>query len=343
MKVVQRAALAGVLARAALACGGETLDAADAGHDDASTPVLDSTVGDDRASDPDRATDVVDAAVSDVATDATFFDGSTDATLSDAPSRDADGAPRDATLPPIDGSDPDARHCPDGGAPTLYLWSTSGQLWTFDPPSGLMTSLGYPCGPNQGSPYGLQMTAAADGTLYVLYSDWTVRQVFPSSSTCNTTAFVAGQQGFDRSFALAARNDGQVYLVSATRLGVMSPPSFQVALVGLLQPPLPVSNVDGTFDPAGRLFVFSISLDGGSFVSEVDPATGARLAETDFALGNGGAWAFTRWEQDFFIFVSPLPASTPQLWRFTPGASAPVKVMDMPFDVYGAASVRCIP
>jgi hypothetical protein len=342
------------MARAALACGGGIAgDDDDGGGADASRQEAGSREADARAAPdgdpPDASTpDVLDATLTDAAAvDATDEDAASPVDSSDGGARrDADaldGGPSDADARdgrPADAG-PEATRCADGGTPTMYLWSSIGELHRFDPLAAAATSLGFPCGPNQGGPYGLQMTAAADGYLYVLFSDATMRQVVPGAASCTQPPFDGTQQGFVKNtFAIAAANDGQIYVADHVRLGVMTAPTFQVSDVGPLQPSLPVNGLDLATDAWGRLFAYSISLDAGTYVTEIDRATGARGGDTAFALGPGGAWAFTRWEGDFYLFVAQ-PSSA--AWRFTPGAPGPVKVADLPFDVFGAAAERCLP
>jgi hypothetical protein len=243
--------------------------------------------------------------------------------------------------PPIldSGPIPDAApSCPAGGL-TAYLLSEDNTLYSYDPPSLATHPLGPLACPTPSLPWTL--TASSSGSLYVIYQDWDIYRVDPTTLACIKTPYVAGQLslGGDDTLTVAPGDGGDdlyIYGQNAggeTILGVGDLVHFVLREVGAVTPAPDDFPLDIRADAFGRIF----GLGAAGTFAQIDPQTGAVLSQhqTNFSSGTS-SWALLTWNSSIYFFsggaVSQYDRQTNQV---TP-------VGNVALTVVGASAAPCI-
>jgi hypothetical protein len=277
-------------------------------------------------------------------------------------------SPAPVGIPPIEaGAGPGLSDCPDAGATLVYVVTGQGNLYSFYPPTAAFTSLGALACPIPGPQWGpFSMAVDHRGTAYVLFYDQDpndanpfgqLYQVDPATSVCTTLPSTPGQGGFDTfGMGFVGNADGvtdTLYIAAdgSSRLGTLDLSTFAVHEVGDISPSS-VQSAELTGTGGGRLFAFySIEQGSSSAVGELDPATGALIANDDLtnlpqvAPGLGGGWAFGFWGGEFYLFTTNTddPSLSSIVTRFDPGDKSQVRIGSLPETIVGAGVSTCAP
>ena len=84
---------------------------------------------------------------------------------------------------------------------TAYLWDMVGILYTFDPATLGVETLGQVNCPTNAEPWTLSVSRAGVG--YMMFTDWNIYRVDLATLDCTQTPYVPGQLGFTDDEALA--------------------------------------------------------------------------------------------------------------------------------------------
>jgi hypothetical protein len=278
-------------------------------------------------------------------------------------------SPASAGIPAIEAGapGPGLSDCPDAGATLVYVVTGQGNLYSFYPPTAAFTSLGALACPTPGpqwSPF--SMAVDHEGPAYVLFYDeeqadddpiGQLYQVDPATRACARLPFLAGQDGFDTfGMGFVGNADGMtdtLYLASdgSSQLGSLDLSTYALHDLGSISPgTVQSAELSGTGD--GRLFAFyAIDQGASSAVGELDPATGALIANDDLtnlpqvAPGLGGGWAFGFWGGQFYLFTTSTtdPSLSSIVTRFDPSDGSQMLVGSLPETIVGAGVSTCAP
>jgi hypothetical protein len=270
--------------------------------------------------------------------------------------------PPPVEIPPIPNAPPGPglSDCPDAGATLVYVVTEQQTLYSFDPPTGAFTSLGAFTCPTPGAAWApFSMAVDHTGTAYVLFSNESesnavglLYRVDLATLACVPLPYV-GSQGPFATFGMGfvGNADGltdTLYIASyaSSELGTLDLSTFLVHDVGSS---VSGAELSGTGD--GRLFAF-YAIDGGSSsaVGQLDPATGALIANDDLSslpqvVQNVGGWAFGFWGGEFYLFTTNPndPGQSSILTRFNPADGSQTLVASLPDTVVGAGVSTCAP
>jgi hypothetical protein len=309
---------------------------------------------------PDATVDAQDDArgpsVDVAAEGAELADASADMSARDVESADeAQDVAVDATadalgdaLPGIDveapGNDPSCR----GGITRIYVISESADLLSFNPVTSSFKLIGTIVCPNTAS-FPNSMAVARSGVAYVAFWDGSLYRVRTTTASCESTPFVANQNGFLQFGMGFARNDpaaGETLYVGSqeesSRLGWIDTKTFALTVVGPFAPPVTTPELTGT--GAGQLFAFETIDANDSAIVQVDRATAAVVAESVLSgLQRGNAWAFAYWGEDFYTFTRPAGSLGSVVTRFRPADGSIVQVASTDEVIVGAGVSTCAP
>jgi hypothetical protein len=269
---------------------------------------------------------------------------------------DGDALPPVSVAPPSDAS----VLCADSGATLVYVMTEQYVLYRFDPAAATFTWIGkIACSASQGaSPFSMAVDHL--GTAYVVFDDGELFRVSTTTASCDSTAFVGGQNGFPLTFGMGfsrnvAGTDETLYVAGGSpetvgaKLATIDVRSFALTEVGPFAPTIPGPELSGS--GAGQLFAFyGTALDGGpgfpdSVVAAVEEKTARLTAESPLpGLTQGNAFAFAFWGGDFYLFTVPAPASQiSAVTRFRPGDGSLVQVGQSYLTIVGAGVSVCAP
>ncbi|MGA2449263.1 MAG: hypothetical protein ABTD50_11335 [Polyangiaceae bacterium] len=307
-----------------------------------------------------------DGAAVDAQRDGTAFDDAFDAVTAEVAPPDvaamdvesvdaADGAPVDATadaiddvLPPIDvqapGNDPSCR----GGVARIFVVSESADLLSFDPVSSSFQLIGAIACPNTAS-FPNSMAVSRSGIAYIAFWDGSLYRVRTATASCQSTPFVANQNGFLQFGMGFARDDsgkGETLYVGSqedpARLGWIDTTTFALNVIGTLAPTVSTPELTGT--GAGQLFGFETIDANDSAIVQIDKATATVVAESMLTgLERGNAWAFAYWGEDFYTFTWPTGSPGSVATRFRPADGSIVQVASTSEVIVGAGVSTCAP
>ena len=274
--------------------------------------------------------------------------------------------PPPVVIPPIDASvGPGLSDCPDAGATLVYVVTQSSTLYSFDPPTATFKTLGGLACPTPNPEWQpFSMAVNRKGTAYVLFSNYDesgvgqLYQVDPATSACTALPYVGGQLGFN-TFGMGFVGDGDhttdtLYIADDTsgaagvpQLATLDLSTFHVSLVGNLSPGT-IQNAELSGSGDGRLFAFyAINQGTSSAVGQLDPATGALIANDDLVslpqvVNDGGGWAFGYWGGEFYLFTTS-PTLGSLVTRFNPSDKTQTLIATLPEIVVGAGVSTCAP
>jgi len=250
-------------------------------------------------------------------------------------------------FPPLDPTkhDADTTGCP----PTTFVYAvaTNDMLLRFDPPSATFTPIAHLVCPAGGAhPFSMAVDRA--GTAYVEYDSGAVFAVSTVDGSCKSTAYVADSDlpfgNFGMGYAtIGAGPDEQLFVASETpgTLGVLDMVStFSISPVAEVQPTISAPELTGTGD--GRLFAYyAFGFNDGSYVAELDKATGAVIAQDYLpTVDRGTGWAFAFWGGDFWLFTTP---GTQATVRYDPATKSATVVANYYAAIVGAGVSTCAP
>ena len=262
-----------------------------------------------------------------------------------APARDAGPLPP-VTLTPVNTAVSD---CVDAGQTVIYLIDTGGMLLRFTPPASFSVAamIGCPAPVNVNS-----MAVDHTGTAYVGYGDGRIFRVNTVTGACQSTAFVPGEQGFQR-FGMGFTGGGvtggeTLYLAQNVNtnaaLGSIDTTTFALRIVGAFSPPLGSPELTGT--GAGDLFAFYAVGTDDSAIGQVDRATARLIAQSPLpGVAQGRGWAFAFWGGDFYTFTAPSTSPGSVVHRLRPSDGSITQVATLPDEdvVVGAGVSICAP
>ena len=240
-------------------------------------------------------------------------------------------APIDAT-PPVEAS-----VCP-AGTILAYILSDNAQLYTFDPPTLQTKLLGSISCPSASTPWSL--TASSSGILYVIYEDWNIYKVDPTTLSCVATPYVPFQNGLGTNTGITTLSDQgteSLYVYGQDNSGnglldVGDLTDFDMTTVGTVLPAPTDLTLDVRANAFGRIFGLGTT---GSFV-EIDRKTAARISEDDTGFVSRGAWALLAWNDTFYFF------SDTAVSQYDSTAKTLTNLGSVGIQVVGASAAPCI-
>jgi hypothetical protein len=250
-------------------------------------------------------------------------------------------------LPPVQTTPlPDVvvSNCTDPGVLYIYLVTLQNELWTFDPKTGALVTVGTLDCPTSSTPF--SMAVDRQGTAYVIYSDGELFRVSTRTAACSATAFVPPNPAYDK-FGMGFVGDSNgatdtLYIATVampSELATLGLQTFVPAPVGELS--LESAELTGTVD--GRLFAF-YSTGSSSAIAELDAKTAGVVSNTNLAdLPQNSGWAFGLWGGDFYLFTgSTKDLQSPSLLtRYRPSDGSQTTIMTLPQTVVGAGVSTC--
>lgn len=278
-------------------------------------------------------------------------DAGTDASPGDAgpDRRDASAdAPQDR-LPPIDVVVPDVitpLECADAAAQYIYLFSSAGDLLSFNPANLAIKTIGKVQCKSQLSPNSMAVDHL--GAAYANYYGNNTGEMFKlstSNASCSGTTYTP-QFGFTK-FGMGFVGDldgGENLFIADTvtdpsgALARVDTKTFKLDYIAPFAPALPRCELTGTGD--GRLFAFCMD-DQGSTLAQIDPKT-AKVIGAD-KLNAGGAqaaFAFGFWGGDFYLFTGN---SGSDITKFDPMNKKELVVGSTSQLIVGAGVSTCAP
>lgn len=261
----------------------------------------------------------------------------------------------DGALPPLDARAPrdaDLTGCADAASTVVYLVTTDNELFAFDPPQLAFRDVGRLACPSQPGATPFSMAVDRAGVASVLFNDGELYRVSTATASCQATGFRVGQLGFQVfGMGYAADQGGPtetLYIAGDARgsgasgLARIDTGTLQVARVGPFVPSIERAELTGTGD--GRLYAFyERGSLRGSFLGEVDPATGRVLGESGLpTVDQGQGWAFAFWGGDFWLFTSPDGLGS-RVTRYRPTDGTITEVARLSTVVVGAGVSTCAP
>ncbi len=188
--------------------------------------------------------------------------------------------------------------CSSAAPPLAYVWDVHGALWELDVATLSTRMLGVPACPTAAKPWSLSVSQG--GVAYLMYDDWNVYALPLESFHCAPTPFSASAIGIvgPASIALGAERGADrlyAYGASVTPEVVVSDVSDYVPFVlGPVAPARAEASVDLKADAYGRL----LGLSDDGVLSQMDPATGALVAEEQTNLPTPDSWALFTYGTD---------------------------------------------
>lgn len=239
-----------------------------------------------------------------------------------------------------DGTGFGACSCPvtcDGSVDAVYLISTTGSLYRFDPVSGLpflIAPIACPLQPES-------MAVDRRGIAWV--EDEAAQRLYNVSlrdGSCALTGFVFSPDFPRFGMSFVADSPGaqteHLYVASDTGLGVIDPMTLTISLVGAWNSfPRGIAELAGTAD--ARLYAFYGSTIAPN-VAELDKATGAVLSYKPAMNMGLTSFAMAFWGGDLWLFTGAVAS------RYTIASGTTTIVnRNLGFDVVGAGSSTCAP
>lgn len=217
------------------------------------------------------------------------------------------------------------RHAPlpcGVGSGLIYVFTTSGELYAFEPPTQRFRRIGVIDCP--GAPRGLShpnsMAVDRAGTAWINYIDGPIYAVSTRDASCKATRYEPGQHGFlhlGMAFVSTGPTlSGETLFISSggrddIPLGVPSGPGG-LARIENGERVVPIAAFNGRLN--GRLAELTGTGDGRLFgffatrpatLAEIDPKTAAILSERRLpGIVSASAWAHAFWGGRFYLFWS---------------------------------------
>jgi hypothetical protein len=191
--------------------------------------------------------------------------------------------------------------CADGVPPQAYVWAVDGTLFELDVANLATRGLGIPACPTPARPWALSVSQRS--TAYLMYDDWSIYALDLASFKCAATAYSPNALGFlgTASLALGAeRSEDRLYVYgvsTAPQLAVSDVSDYTPFVLGPVGQTPPEPFLDLKTDAYGRLF--GLAPDG--VLSQLDPATGAVLAQDQLELDPASTAVLLTYGTDLFV------------------------------------------
>jgi hypothetical protein len=267
----------------------------------------------------------------------------------DAPPDTPPDVPPD--LPPDSPPDspPDALPPCDPDFLYIYLVTSETDLYRYRPDTGEFKLVGNLGCSSSASPF--SMGVSRTGFAYVVYNDGQLYRVSMADASCEPTAWVPGQLGFNAF--------GMGYAIDDDLMGE----TLHVAEISFNKPSLGLATIDTnelvldyigpfsenpgfaielTSSDDGNLYGYFLdSLGPGGYVVQIDKDTAEIVDSVNLPVGGGGsALAFAYWGGDFYIFTSNGDQLT-TVTRYTPKDGGITVVATLDRTVVGAGVTTC--
>ncbi len=260
----------------------------------------------------------------------------------DAAGEDAveeDAPEEDVVFPDV----PIVSDCPDAGATLVYVLGAANELYSFYPPTLAFKSIGTISCPGPSSPNSMAVTRS--GIAFTNFLDGELFEISTANAACKKTTYVPKQQNWTTyGMGYAGDSDGGETLYVAGNgttntlgLGFIDTQGFTLGVVGPLTPQQPNCELSGT--GAGQLFGFC-PFGSGSFLIEIDPATGKVLSSHQLSVGGVTSFAFAFWGGDFWIFTGN---GSSTVTKYDPLTQKESNVATAPIEIVGAGVSTCAP
>ena len=235
----------------------------------------------------------------------------------------------------------------------VYVVTDTREFLKFDPPTGTFTLLGSLDCPNSSFMDPFSMAIDRKANAWVLYNNGNLYKVSTLDASCEATAFVPNQSGFDQ-FGMGFSSDQpgsttETLFVSelvdggSARLGSIAFPSLALSPVGSA---ISAGSAELTGNGLAELWGF-FPQSSPPVVARIDKATAALLAHYTIPAsvfsGDVTAWAFAFWGGSFYIFVA-VGGSNSIVARLDPVTSEWKTVTaDAGYAIVGAGVSSCAP
>jgi hypothetical protein len=256
----------------------------------------------------------------------------------------------------------------DGGtdcfeaAKLIYAISDANNLYSFDPsklagqPFTLIGPVRCPTSSTVNS-----MAVDRHGTAWVNYADGQIFKVSTSVPiTCQTTSFIAGQQGFSNVLGMGFSSDApgsqmeSLFVSDNNGLGLakIDVSTMKLNAIGAYTGSLAGYSAELTGSGDAKLYGFFTTYNTGTTASlaQIDKASGATPNVTSLPTVNAsnGGYAFSFWGGDFWFYTayptSMNPNATTSVTHFqTSTGTATVVLKDQGFTIVGAGVSTCAP
>jgi hypothetical protein len=243
------------------------------------------------------------------------------------------------------------RGCQESNRPTVYVVSRERELFSFDPPTVSLRTVGplrcdLSSNPNS-------MAVSRNGDAFVGYAGGALYRVSTRDARCRDTAFDIGQLQADRygmGFAADPATGAETLFIAqlfgrdtnARGLEIINTRTFELMFVGAFDPPLQQVELTGTGD--GRLFGFAMDPVGSRLVS-IDKDTARVQDVRSLAIGGtagmGYSFAVAFWGGDFYFFTSQDTNST--VTRYSPSDDSVETLGQVEANIVGAGVSTCAP
>lgn len=245
---------------------------------------------------------------------------------------------------------PPLNECPDADSTLVYAITEYNELLSFYPPTGAFHLIGHvACASGTATPW--SMAVERTGIAWSVFNDGRLFRISTANASCKSTSYQTNQHGFltfGMGFLLEpGESKERLFVVDSAFTGTskglatIDLETFDLAPVVPFDIAIPGAELTGTGD--GKLYVYWMSeAPTGSFLSEVDIATGKLLAPHALAAGGtsfGHAVAF--WGGDFWIFTST--SGSGQVTRYRPSDQSEVLITSVPYEFVGAGVSTCAP
>jgi hypothetical protein len=225
----------------------------------------------------------------------------------------------------------------------IYLLDDTTTLLRFNPMTTTIEVLGKLACPNASSQVN-SMAIDRTARAWIGFHDGTIYWVSVASMSCTKSGFASPVLGF-QAFGMGFVANGpqttreKLYLADMTvapvpsRLGVLDPDTLDFKVAGPI--PLTENSPELTGTAAGILYAYFPGKT--SYIRQLDKSTGKTLKEWNLSIktGNVGAWTFSHWGGQFYIFVTD--AWNSQLYVFTPQTGKTTQLLsNLPHRIVGA-------
>jgi hypothetical protein len=252
------------------------------------------------------------------------------------------------------GNDGNQAGCSEA-AKLVYVVSDTNELFSFAPNTTTFTLIGTLNCPSGGATPN-SMAVDRSGNAWVNFSDGGLFKVSTGNASCEATAFVKLQSGFQRfgmAFATnsATSQEETLYVVGiegingGKGLAKIDLGSMKLTTLGDFSGPLRGQGAELTGTGDGRLFGFFTTTPNAT-LAQIDKASGATSANQDLeGVSTGNAWAFSFWGGDFWFYTSPgtVPSTVTRKQSSTDGAISTARADVGGFRIVGAGVSTCAP
>jgi hypothetical protein len=249
----------------------------------------------------------------------------------------------------LPGDDDDDLQLPHGctrtDEPTVYVVSSTDDLYSFDPPRASLSRVGHlEC--ETGHPN--SMAVSRTNEAFVGYQGGHLYRVSTKDARCEDTPFDVAQLQADRYgmgfSADPATGEDTLFIAESFEQGpsrgleYVDTTTFDLHFVGAFDPPLLRVELTGTGD--GRLYGFAMD-EAGSRLVIIDEDTAQVRTERTLDVF-GASFAFAFWGGDFYLFTSEHDVGS-TVSRYSPATGSLDRVGTVGAEIVGAGVSTCAP